>query len=58
MKSNIVQFKKKSISLNEFLCSIQISHLEDGSIWYRIVNTKNGEMGEWIKTDLTPDTYF
>lgn len=58
MTSNVIQFKKKSISLNEFLCSIQISHLEDGSIWYRFVNIKNGEMSGWIKSDVTPDIYF
>lgn len=47
----IVQFRTKKSNLHKITISFEVGTLEDGSVWWRVEDTKTGEYGEWVKLE-------
>jgi len=47
----ILQFTNKKSNLHKITATLEVSTLEDGSVWWRVEDIKTGEYGEWVKLE-------
>lgn len=47
----ILQFPTKKSNLHKITVKLEVETLEDGSVWWRVQDSKTGEYGEWVKLE-------